>query len=55
VIYTLSTNLTEASIARVNDVRWIVFVAAVLFATDAVQRGSRFSADDVSGLRDRTG
>jgi O-antigen ligase len=40
MIYTVLINVTEAGIARVNDIRWIVFVAAFVFATDAVKQGS---------------
>ena len=38
VIYTLFSNLTEAGIARVNDINWIIFMVAYLFATDTMQR-----------------
>jgi exopolysaccharide production protein ExoQ len=35
MIYTLLTNITEAGIARVNDLNWIVFLAAFFFVTNA--------------------
>jgi exopolysaccharide production protein ExoQ len=38
VIYTLFSNITEAGIARVNDINWIIFIVAYLFATDAMQQ-----------------
>ena len=35
MVYILLTNLTEAGLVNVHDVRWIIFVAAFLFASDA--------------------
>ncbi len=37
-IYTSLGNITEAGLARVNDLNWIVFLAAFLYATDEGRR-----------------
>ena len=40
ILFGIATNLTEASFARYQDIRWIIIVAAFFLATDACQRGA---------------